>query len=167
MHWAWQRLLGWLAKSAGLHVYQYPKADVTATVVVFFDDGRSALVVRRKHQPFKGGLAFPGGFLEAGKETLQQCAARELAEETSIPLSPAEMIPVDERSAIDRDPRGHVIDHGFCVSLPGDRKQEMAACDDAEDVQVVAVADLLEQGMSFDHADLLRSALAKEGYQAC
>jgi ADP-ribose pyrophosphatase YjhB (NUDIX family) len=45
------------------------------------------LGVRRNNEPGKGKLALPGGHLEFG-ETWQQCAARELAEETGFELHP-------------------------------------------------------------------------------
>ena len=46
------------------------------------------LVVRRAIPPAVGGLCFPGGFMEVG-ETINQCVAREVREETGLDLDPA------------------------------------------------------------------------------
>ena len=43
------------------------------------------LLVRRGKEPEKGMLTFPGGSLELG-ETMAECAARELMEETGLKL---------------------------------------------------------------------------------
>ena len=47
--------------------------------------GVKVLLVRRGKEPEKGMLTFPGGSLELG-ETMAECAARELMEETGLKL---------------------------------------------------------------------------------
>jgi thiamine-phosphate pyrophosphorylase len=61
-------------------VYENP---VPATAVMVFNDRGELLLVQRGQEPGKGKWCLPGGFQETG-ETPEQCALRELHEETGI-----------------------------------------------------------------------------------
>ena len=74
----------------------YPRPSVTADVVAFTlssevsDNYRRnaqpkllLLLIKRGGHPFKGCWALPGGFLNPG-ETIEQCALREIEEETAV-----------------------------------------------------------------------------------
>jgi ADP-ribose pyrophosphatase YjhB (NUDIX family) len=152
-----------LAGFARLFVYKYPKSDSTSTVVLLFDNGENTIVVERGRGPFTGWLAFPGGFLNVGTETLRRAGKRELQEETTIDLPEDMFHAVDTRSEPDRDPRGHVVDHGWLVIVPATMKEsvvsQLAAKDDARGAFVVPVSKLLADGMAFDHRLLLVRAL--------
>lgn len=159
------KLVHWLAGFAGLFVYKYPKSDNTSTVVLLLDGGENAVVIKRGRGPFTGWLAFPGGFLNVGTETLRQAARRELREETTLDL-PIELFqPVDTRSEPGRDPRGHVVDHGYLVVVPPELRDYVVNTlrgeDDADGAFVKPVAQLLADGMAFDHRDLLVAALER------
>lgn len=54
--------------------------------VILLPVGDGLLVVRRNIDPGRGRLALPGGFIEL-PETWQEAGARELLEETGIPIS--------------------------------------------------------------------------------
>jgi ADP-ribose pyrophosphatase YjhB (NUDIX family) len=153
-----------LARFVGLFVYKYPKSDSTSTVVLLFDNGENTIVVERGRGPFTGWLAFPGGFLNVGLETLRRAGKRELQEETSIDLPEDMFLAVDTRSEPGRDPRGHVIDHGWLVLVPAAMKEsvlaQLEAKDDARGAHLESVSKLLADGMAFDHRDLLVAALA-------
>jgi len=60
-------------------IYDYPRA-CSGTLVLKRD---SVLLLRRGHMPRKGYVDVPGGFMDAG-ETMEQCARRELLEETGL-----------------------------------------------------------------------------------
>ena len=68
-----------------LYHYQYPHPAVTTDCVIFGFDGEqlNVLLVERGIEPFKGCWALPGGFLGM-KETAEECALRELREETGV-----------------------------------------------------------------------------------
>ena len=88
--------------------YKYPHPAVTTDCVIFGFDGVSikVLLIQRGIEPFKGSWAFPGGFLKMD-ETADECAKRELEEETGL-----KNIPVDQFytfTSVDRDPRERVI----------------------------------------------------------
>ena len=59
----------------------FAKANYESVIEINF-----VLLIQRGDQPFKGGWAFPGGFMNMD-ETTEQCAIRELEEETGLRLS--------------------------------------------------------------------------------
>ena len=89
------------------YTYKYPRPAVTADCVVITKEAEpKVLLIQRGDQPFKGGWAFPGGFMNMD-ETTEQCAIRELEEETGLRLSNVHQI--GAYSKVDRDPRGRTI----------------------------------------------------------
>ena len=68
------------------YCYDYPRPAVTTDCIVYdIDDqkGFRILLIKRKNDPYKDMWAIPGGFMEMD-ETAEECAARELLEETGI-----------------------------------------------------------------------------------
>src|SRR5437899_2742525 len=64
--------------------YDYPRPAVTVDVVIVSDEREPrVLLIRRKHDPFAGMWALPGGFIEM-EESLEAAARRELHEETGV-----------------------------------------------------------------------------------
>lgn len=61
-------------------VYENP---VPATAIVVINTEGEVLLVKRSVEPKKGMWCLPGGFMELG-ETPEQCALRELEEETGL-----------------------------------------------------------------------------------
>ena len=90
------------------YCYDYPRPAVAADCAVVTKSSGvwEALLIERKHDPFKGCWAIPGGFMEID-ETTEEAAVRELREETGIEVSKVEQ--VYTFSDVRRDPRGRVI----------------------------------------------------------
>ena len=122
----------------------YEKPSVTADIALFklrredTDNYRrdsssslSLLLIRRGEHPYKDSWALPGGFLQP-QETIEECALREIYEETS--MHPASLISVGLFSEAGRDPRGWIISNGF-VSIIADTREEQSAGGDAADAQ--------------------------------
>jgi 8-oxo-dGTP diphosphatase len=66
------------------YCYEYPRPAVTVDlVVVTRKRPRRVLLIRRKHEPFAGMWAIPGGFVDMD-ETLEAAARRELREEAGV-----------------------------------------------------------------------------------
>ena len=88
--------------------YKYQHAAITADCVVFSFDGKKlkVLLIKRGNEPYKNKWAFPGGFLKMD-ETVEECARRELNEETS--LTPTFLEQLNVFSMPGRDPRERVI----------------------------------------------------------
>ncbi|MGV8141702.1 MAG: nicotinate (nicotinamide) nucleotide adenylyltransferase [Candidatus Woesearchaeota archaeon] len=125
---------------------KYTNPGSTVDLIVPVDDG--ILFVKRKYPPFKDYWAFPGGFLESGKETLEEAAVRELGEETSLRATLKDLELLGVYSAPDRDPRGHTISHVYIVNkYIGD----IIANDDAAEARVFK--DKPEK-LAFDHTKI-------------
>ena len=89
------------------YIYKYPRPAVTADCIVITREAEpKVLLIQRGDEPFKGGWAFPGGFMNMD-ETTEQCAIRELEEETGLRVSNVHQI--GAYSKVDRDPRGRTI----------------------------------------------------------
>ena len=69
------------------YTYKYPRPAVTADCIVITKEAEpKVLLIERGDEPFKGCWAFPGGFMDMD-ETTEQCAIRELEEETGLQVS--------------------------------------------------------------------------------
>ena len=89
------------------YTYKYPRPAVTADCVVITKEAEpKVLLIQRGGEPFKGCWAFPGGFMDMD-ETTEQCAIRELAEETGMVVT--SVYQVGAYSKVDRDPRGRTV----------------------------------------------------------
>ena len=128
----------------GYSLSDYERPSVTADVAVFkmrphqTDNFRkeptgtlSLLLIRRGEHPYKECWALPGGFLTPG-ETIEQCALREVTEETSV--APASMMSIGMFSEPGRDPRGWIITNAF-VSVIGEDADTQRSGDDAADAR--------------------------------
>ena len=135
--------------------YDYPRPAVTADCVVFACDGQDikVLLIERGNEPYKGCWAFPGGFLNMD-ETAEQCALRELKEETGLELHSASQI--GAFSDVDRDPRDRVITIAFYALTD---ISQVKGSDDAAKAQWFALNDL--PPLAFDHELIMREALLK------
>ncbi len=90
-----------------------PRVGVGAIVV---KKGK-VLLVKRGIEPSKGLWAIPGGTLKLG-ETLQECAAREIFEETGIKIKVGECIYVFD--FIERDKKRKIKFHFVIVDFAAD-----------------------------------------------
>ena len=133
-----------------MYQYEYPRPAMSVDIVVcrVIDEAEHLLLIQRKHDPFRGAWALPGGFMDEG-ETLEQAAARELKEETG--LDAIQVTQIGTFSAVDRDPRYRVISTAFVADF--DEQQEPVAADDADDYRWVKLEDVQE--LAFDHAVIL------------
>ena len=62
--------------------YENPALTVDAVVTRYENSEIEAIMIKRKYDPWKGRLAFPGGFVEIG-ENPEDAVLRELKEETN------------------------------------------------------------------------------------
>jgi 8-oxo-dGTP diphosphatase len=63
------------------YVYEYPRPAVTVDVVIVARDAKPrVLLIRRKHEPFAGSWAIPGGLVDID-EPLDLAVARQYLKE--------------------------------------------------------------------------------------
>jgi 8-oxo-dGTP diphosphatase len=133
--------------------YDYPRPAVTVdTVVVSRERRPRVLLIRRKHDPFAGKWAIPGGFVDEG-EPLEAAARRELREETGVAV--AELEQVRAFGDPGRDPRGWTISVAYLTRVDPSSVQPRAA-DDAAEVGWHPLDEL--PPLAFDHAAILAVA---------
>lgn len=143
------------SKNEKNYCYKYPRPAVTTDIVVFAPHKGTikVLLVKRGNEPFKGKWALPGGFLNED-ETAEECALRELKEETGLDLKPNQIYQVHTFTSLDRDPRGRTI--SICFSAFVDY-EKVAGGDDAAEAQWVSFADLPD--LAFDHESMCETSL--------
>ncbi|HIE38950.1 MAG TPA: NUDIX domain-containing protein [Anaerolineales bacterium] len=139
----------------------YPRPSVTVDVVIFtLRDGElQVLLIRRKHPPFAGMWAIPGGFVGID-ESLEEAALRELEEETGVTDVYLEQLYTF--GALERDPRGRVITVAYFAVVPAHAIHPRAG-DDAAEARWWSIYSL--PPLAFDHADILAYALQRLRYK--
>ncbi len=118
------------------------KSPSVAADSILIRDGK-LLLVRRKNEPYRGYYALPGGILDEW-ETLEQCALRELMEETGINGRIRSLLGV--YSDPDRDPRVRMVSAAYVVDYVDG---EPRAGDDASSALFFPAGELPE--LAFDH----------------
>ena len=100
-------------------VSQFERPSVTADIVIFTldsADNLNILLIKRGGFPYKDCWAIPGGFLEAGKESIDETAARELKTETNI--DNVYLKQLYTFGDLGRDPRTTVISVAYTALVP-------------------------------------------------
>jgi 8-oxo-dGTP diphosphatase len=139
------------------YCYEYPRPAVTVDLVVFalVGDALKVLLIRRKHDPFAGLWAIPGGFLEID-EPVETAVRRELREETKLDYR-GPVAPIGVFAAPGRDPRGRTISlaHATVIRPP---LPEVGGGDDAAEACWCGPRE--KSPLAFDHDAIIGAALA-------
>ncbi len=133
--------------------YKYPRPAVTADCVVITKESvPQVLLIERGAGPYKGCWAFPGGFMNMD-ETTEQCAIRELEEETGLKVT--ELHQIGAYSKVDRDPRGRTVTVAYFAFV--DEPIAVIGQDDAAKAQWFPIDAL--PPLAFDHYDIMQDAI--------
>ncbi len=143
------------------HADGYDRPAVTVDIVVFSlaEDDLKVLLIKRKYAPFQDMWAVPGGFIKMD-ESLEEAAARELAEETGVTDVYIEQLYTFGDPG--RDPRTRVITVAYFALVPYDAINHRAG-DDAAETSWFSMFDLPE--LAFDHDEILDYALQRLRYK--
>jgi 8-oxo-dGTP diphosphatase len=160
------------------YTYKYPRPAVTADCIVITREAEpkaaskqeqrdacidtaereqaratpKVLLIQRGFDPYKGCWAFSGGFMNMD-ETTEQCAIRELEEETGLKVTNIHQI--GAYSKVDRDPRGRTITVAYLAIV--DEPIAVTGQDDAAKAEWFPLSALPE--LAFDHADIMQDAI--------
>jgi 8-oxo-dGTP diphosphatase len=136
------------------YCYDYPRPAVTTDICLFtvVEEDLKILLIRRGAEPFKESWALPGGFLKEA-ETLDECAARELQEETGVRGAHLEAFATFSEPK--RDPRYRVVTAAYLALVPK-ADHVLAAGTDANDAQWYSIGKLPR--LAFDHRNIIKTA---------
>ena len=136
------------------YCYKYPHPAVTADCVIFGFDGSNkmkVLLIQRGNDPYKGKWAFPGGFMNID-ETTEQCARRELEEETGLKDIAVEQFYTF--SDVNRDPRERILSVAHYAII---RLSDVKGSDDAAKAQWFSIDEI--PSLAFDHEFMFQKAI--------
>ena len=135
------------------YTYKYPRPAVTADcIVITKEENAKVLLIQRGNEPDKGTWAFPGGFMNMD-ETTEQCAIRELEEETGLKVKDVHQI--GAYSKVDRDPRGRTITVAYLAII--DKPISVVGQDDAAKAEWWPISALPQ--LAFDHHEIMADAI--------
>ncbi len=150
----------------------WERPSLTADICIITDEReKKILLIRRGNHPCLGKWALPGGFSEKG-ERIEESAARELEEETTIKMEAKDLTLVGIYSKPGRDPRGWTVTAAYKAIVDPTKVKPIAA-DDAADARwfKISVEDtgdlkftagdltITLSDLAFDHCDIVSDAL--------
>lgn len=155
-------------------VTKFERPSVTADIVIFTldsSDELNILLIKRGGFPYKDCWAIPGGFLEAGKESIDEAAARELRTETNIDNVYLKQLYTFGDPG--RDPRTTVLSVAYTALVPK-HKLNIKAGDDAKEAKLFTIKYdvngiiftngnkvITESDLAFDHAEIIKMAITR------
>ena len=128
-------------------------------VAIILLKGETVLMVRRKHEPRKGGWSLPAGFIEHG-EDIREAARREVKEETNLDIR---LLRVVEVFSGFHDPRAHVLLVVFLGEIAGG---EAKAGDDASEICFFPLRALPDNIAWNNHRKALHLIMRERGIPA-
>ncbi|MBE6337113.1 MAG: NUDIX hydrolase [Lentimicrobiaceae bacterium] len=135
------------------YCYQYPHPALAADCVIFgfYNNDLKILLIQRGQDPHKGKWAFPGGFMNID-ETAEQCARRELEEETG--LKDVDVEQFYTLSDVNRDPRERVLSVAHYAII---KISDVKGGDDAVKAKWYSLDEI--PSLAFDHEFMFQKAI--------
>ncbi|WP_226665408.1 NUDIX hydrolase [Metabacillus litoralis] len=104
-----------------------------------------------------GKWALPGGFVQPD-ETALEAAKRELEEETGVASIHIKHYGMYDKPG--RDPRGWILSNAHYAIVPEHMLSQRKANDDAVDVRLFSVDEVLQLNLAFDHEEIIKDAIS-------
>lgn len=149
--------------------YERPNLTTDALVVKKSKNNENKheiLLIQRKNEPYKGKLAFPGGFVDYNENPKDACL-RELKEETNIHSTQIELFTVKTNPK--RDVRKHIVSIVFEVKVNDNDVPN--GSDDADTAKFYDLEDVMKEkdiysntgknAFAFDHYDIIKEYIQK------
>ena len=136
--------------ACGRDGYSNPAVAVDAVALREGESGTEVLLIRRGGEPWKGRLAFPGGFVDYGEDPAR-AGLRELEEETGG--DGFDPVALAIHGDPDRDPRKHIIALFYLVDV--DPEAMPRGGDDAADAAWVPIAGLTANQVAGSHIQII------------
>ena len=135
-----------------------PSIAIDAIIEVDNKGVPSLLLVNRGALP--KGYAIPGGFVNVG-ESLEEATIREIKEETNLDIVALEQFHM--YSDPKRDKRRHVVSQVFKCKVDEKKpvQQQLRRGDDAKAVEIIALTDIADLNIAFDHKSILLDYIQK------
>ncbi len=130
------------------YAYEFPHPSVAASVVLYDLSRQAFLLIKRSTHPFWGYYAFPGGFIDVGREEIEDAAVRELHEEADVKISRDILQLIDVRSSPDRDPRDHIFDIAYYAEV---QHAEARVGEEVSDLAWLQAEEIDKVDLAFDH----------------
>jgi len=105
-----------------------------AGMALIFNDSNELLITKRKNDPAKGTLDFPGGFAEPG-ETIENCLTREVKEELNLDIVSLNYFCSVPNTYIYKSVTYTITDFAFVCRV--DNFKPIKACDDVLDFEFI------------------------------
>jgi len=136
---------------------QYDAPSVAADLVILSKDQKKILLVTRGNHPFANCLALPGGFYIPKDDTIENCAIRELKEETGVDVESEDLKLVKVSSGKNRDPRGWIVSVAYKVVL----KEEVKPLANSDVIlcKWYDIDQLPGLNLAFDHESIIAEAM--------
>tara|TARA_B100001179_G_scaffold228455_1_gene212523 strand:+ start:1074 stop:1520 length:447 start_codon:yes stop_codon:yes gene_type:complete len=136
--------------ACGRDGYSNPAVAVDAVALREGESGTEVLLIRRGGEPWKGRLAFPGGFVDYGEDP-ERAVLRELEEETGV--DGFDPVALAIHGDPDRDPRKHIIALFYLIDV--DPEAVPRGGDDAADAAWVPIAGLTADQVAGSHIRII------------
>ncbi|TFH10160.1 MAG: bifunctional nicotinamide-nucleotide adenylyltransferase/Nudix hydroxylase [Candidatus Thorarchaeota archaeon] len=141
----------------GWEVAPYPVTIMTGDALVV--QSGHLLLVQRRSSPGEGLCALPGGHIDPN-ETVEECAIRELREETKLKV-PAPVLrgSIKASKLFDspkRSLKGRVITTAYLIELPPGPLPAVKGSSDAKKARWVPINEIRSDEMFEDHFDIIR-----------
>ena len=136
--------------ACGRDGYSNPAVAVDAVALREGESGTEVLLIRRGGEPWKGRLAFPGGFVDYGEDPAH-AVLRELEEEAGV--DGFDPVALAIHGDPDRDPRKHIIALFYLVDV--DPEAMPRGGDDAADAAWMPIAGLTANQVAGSHIQII------------